>query len=643
MESLLSQVDSPADIRAFDVPMLARLAKELREFIISTVANTGGHLAPSLGVIELTIVLHYIFDTPRDKIIWDVGHQTYAHKILTGRRDLFPTIRQYKGLSGFPNRAESEYDAFGVGHASTSISTAFGIACARDLKNEDYKVLSIIGDGALTGGLAYEGLNNAGASNRDIVVILNDNSMSISPNVGAISKYLTSIIANPLYNRIKNDVWDMTGKLDNMGPLIRRIIRRIEESLKAFITPGILFERLGFRYLGPVDGHNIAGLIHLFREVKKFKGPVLVHLLTKKGKGYAPAEKNASIFHGLGRFDRMTGALCTKESTPTYTQVFGQSIIELAKADEKIIAITAAMQLGTGLSRFAELFPQRFFDVGIAEGHAVSFAAGLASQGLKPVCAIYSSFLQRAYDMIIHDVALQRLPVVFAIDRAGLVGDDGPTHHGAFDIAFLRAIPNMTIMAPKDEQELRHMLYTALQFRDGPVAIRYPRGLGQGVGLASQYEKLPMGVAEVVQQGRDIAIIALGPLLHQARAAAAVLREKYGLVVTLVNARFAKSIDTEMLTRVAKKHTLVLTIEDGVLQGGFGSEVAAFYTDRRYRHIELHCLGIADSFVEHGKPSILYELCGLSRDGILQKVYSSDFFQNLPIQMTDIYKHSRAS
>ncbi|MBN1466780.1 1-deoxy-D-xylulose-5-phosphate synthase [candidate division KSB1 bacterium] len=643
MDSLLSQVNSPADFRAFDVPKLARLAKELREYIIATVANTGGHLAPSLGVIELTIVLHYLFDTPRDKIVWDVGHQTYAHKIITGRRDRFPTIRQYKGLSGFPSMSESEYDSFGVGHASTSISSALGIACARDLNSEDYKVISVIGDGALTGGLAYEGLNNAGASGRDIVVILNDNSMSISPNVGAMSKYLTSIIANPLYNRIKEDVWDMTGKMDGMGPLIRRVVRRVEEGVKAFITPGVLFERLGFRYLGPVDGHNIASLIHLFREVKKFKGPVLVHLLTKKGKGYEPAEKNASIFHGLGKFDRMTGTPLKKEGAPSYTQVFGRSIIELAERDKSVVAITAAMQLGTGLARFAERFPDRFFDVGIAEGHAVSFAAGLASQGLKPVCAIYSTFLQRAYDMIIHDVALQKLPVIFAVDRAGLVGDDGATHHGAFDIAFLRAIPNMTIMAPKDEEELRHMLYTALQHRDGPIAIRYPRGLGQGVALSDQFEKFPIGVSKVVQDGRDIAIISLGPLLQQALEAAAVLREKYGLHISVINARFAKPVDLEMLTRVGQSHALVLTIEEGTVRGGFGSHVAEFFKEKNFQQVELHCLGIPDAFVEHGAPDILHELCGLSRNGILQKVYRSRYFQSLPVQMTDIYKHSKAS
>lgn len=644
MDTLLSQVNSPADIRDFDVPQLAQLARELREYIISTVSNTGGHLAPSLGVIELTLVLHYLFDTPNDKIVWDVGHQTYAHKIITGRRDTFPTIRQYQGLSGFPKTAESQFDVFDVGHSSTSISAAFGIACARDLKGEDHKVLAVIGDGALTGGLAYEGLNNAGASGRDFIVILNDNSMSISPNVGAISKYLTSIISNPFYNRIKKEIWDLTGKFDNMGPFIRKAVQRTQESMKAFITPGVLFERLGFRYLGPVDGHNIASLINLFREVKKFHGPVLVHLLTKKGKGYAPAEKNASVFHGLGKFDRETGVPVKKTDVPSYTQVFGKTLVELAEQDDKLVGITAAMQLGTGLSEFAEKFPNRFFDVGIAEGHAVTFASGLAIQGLRPVCAIYSSFMQRAYDMVMHDVALQKLPVIFAIDRAGLVGDDGPTHHGVYDIAFLRTVPGITIMAPKDEDELRHMLYTATRYSNGPIAIRYPRGLGQGVELSHSFQELPIGVSEFVQHGKDIAIIALGPLLYEAVDAASTLKEKYDLDITIVNARFVKPVDTEMLTRVAMKHKLVLTIEDGTLKGGFGSEVAEFYKEQDFAHIELIRLGVPDEFIEHGTPALLHEQVGLSAEGIEKSICNSKYFQAKPkLNLSEIFKHSRFS
>ncbi|MBN1480506.1 1-deoxy-D-xylulose-5-phosphate synthase [candidate division KSB1 bacterium] len=643
MKSLLSQVNSPEDIRGFDVPQLAHLAKELREYIIATVANTGGHLAPSLGVIELTLVLHYIFDTPKDKIVWDVGHQTYAHKIITGRREQFPTIRQFAGLSGFPKISESPYDAFGVGHSSTSISAAFGMACARDLNREDYKVLAIIGDGALTGGLAYEGLNNAGASGRDFIVVLNDNSMSISPNVGAISKYLTSLISNPLYNRIKDEIWDITGKFDSMGPLIRKTARKIEESMKAFMTPGMLFERLGFRYLGPVDGHNIAGLIHLFHEVKKFKGPILIHLLTKKGKGYEPAEKNASIFHGLGKFDRKTGTPLKKTDIPTFTKVFGKTVVDLAEHDDKIVAITAAMQLGAGLSEFAEKFPERFFDVGIAEGHAVTFAAGLASQGFKPVCAIYSSFLQRAYDMIIHDVALQELPVIFAIDRAGLVGDDGPTHHGVYDIAFLRTIPHMTIMAPKDEEELRHMLYTALNYRGGPIAIRYPRGLAQGVRLSSDYKKLPIGVAEIVRQGRDIAVIAFGHVLYNALEAAAIL-ESDNTDISVINARFVKPIDHDMLSRLALVNKLIVTLEDGALKGGMGSEISEFLKGHNINHIELIRLGVPDRFIEQGEPSILREHIGISTGGIVNAIRQSNYFQESHMTtFADFYKHSKVS
>ncbi len=644
MDTLLSHINSPQDIRDFDVPQLAQLSRELREYIIATVSNTGGHLAPSLGVIELTLVLHYLFDTPTDKIVWDVGHQTYAHKIITGRRDNFPTIRQYKGLSGFPKTAESEYDAFDVGHSSTSISGAFGMACARDLKGENHKVLAVIGDGALTGGLAYEGLNNAGASGRDFIVILNDNSMSISPNVGAISKYLTGIISNPIYNRVKKEIWDITGKFDNMGPFIRKAVRRVEESMKAFITPGVLFERLGFRYFGPVDGHNIAGLIHLFQEVKKFRGPILVHLLTKKGKGYEPAEKNASVFHGLGKFDRKTGAPIKTVGVPSFTQIFGQTIVDLAAHDEKIVGITAAMQLGTGLSEFAEKFPHRFFDVGIAEGHAVTFASGLALHGMKPICAVYSSFMQRAYDMVMHDAALQKLPVIFAIDRAGLVGDDGPTHHGVYDIAFLRTVPGLTIMAPKDEEELRHMLYTALQSNHGPIAIRYPRSLGEGVELTETYDAIPVGVSEFVRNGKDIAILALGPMTYRAVEAASTMKEKYDMDITVVNARFVKPVDTEMLTRVAMKHKLVLTIEDGTLKGGFGSEVAEYYKEQDFAHVEFIRLGIPDEFIEHGTPAILHQQLGLTAAGIVKAICASKYFKAKPKTiLTDILKHSRMS
>jgi len=644
MDSILSHVNSPEDLRSMDIPQLAHLAKELRNFIVPTIAQTGGHLAPSLGVVELTIVLHYIFNTPEDKIVWDVGHQSYAHKIITGRKELFSTIRQHKGISGFPKIDESEYDAYGVGHASTAISAAFGMACARDLQGLNHKVIAVVGDGALTGGLSYEGLNNAGASERDIIVILNDNSMSISPNVGAISKYLTSVISHPVYNRIKDEIWELTGKFDNMGPVIRKTFRRLQESAKAFITPGILFEKFGFRYFGPVDAHNIAGMIHLFREVRKFKGPILVHVQTKKGKGYTPAEENASIFHGLGQFDPQTGEILKKSDIPSYTKVFGEAITELARDNKKIVAITAAMQIGAGLTRFAETFPKRFFDVGIAEGHAVTFAAGLATQGMKPVCAIYSSFLQRAYDMVIHDVALQRLPVVFALDRAGIVGDDGPTHHGVYDIAYLRIVPGLVIMVPKDENELRNMLLTAVNYADGPVALRYPRGLGEGVPFDSSMSEVAIGKSELLRQGQDVALVAVGPLVHRALEAAQILEKEDGLLVTVINARFIKPVDKEMLLTLAQDYKLVLTIEDGTLKGGFGSEVAEYFAKQNFGGLELERLGIPDEFIEQGNPKILYKELGLTTEGICKAVRDSKTFADLADNQFHQYlKQSKAS
>lgn len=629
MKSILNKVNSPEDIKKLDIPQLACLAREIRQYIVSTVANSGGHLAPSLGVVELTLALHYIYDTPKDKIVWDVGHQSYAHKIITGRRELFQTIRQHKGLSGFPRIEESDYDAFGVGHSSTAISAAFGMACARDLSQENFHVIAVVGDGALGGGLSFEGLNNAGASGKDFVVVLNDNSMSISPNVGAISKYLTGIISNPIYNRIKNEIWDITGKFDGMGSIIRKTARKMEESMKAFITPGVLFERLGFRYLGPVDGHNIAGLVHLFREVKKFKGPILVHLLTKKGKGYEPAEKDAQIFHGLGKFDPMTGNIIKNSSIPTYTQVFGDILTKIAALDQKIVAITAAMQIGTGLSKFAQEYPDRFFDVGIAEGHAVTFAAGMASQGKRPVCAIYSTFLQRAYDMIIHDVALQKLPVIFAIDRAGLVGDDGPTHHGVYDIAFLRTIPNMVIMSPKDENEMAHMLYTASQYKDGPIALRYPRGHGTGCPIDDNLCEIPIGTSETIFEGDNIVLLAVGHLVNTACQAAQFFKEQYDRKIAVINTRCIKPIDTEMLTRVAMKYKLVITIEDGTVKGGLGSAVSEYFFARNFNSLEVIQLGIPDNFIEHGERNTLYEQLGLSVNGIIATIENSKTFLSL--------------
>ncbi len=634
VHSILSTVDSPRDVQSLTIPQMAQLARELREYILETVSHTGGHLAPSLGVVELTLALYHIFDSPRDKIVWDVGHQAYAHKILTGRREAFTTVRQHKGISGFPKPSESEYDAFGVGHASTAISAALGMACARDLKGDNNHVIAVVGDGALTGGLAFEGLNNAGASGKNFIVILNDNSMSISPNVGALSRYLTNLISNPLYNRFKNEIWALTGRLDRMGDRIRWATRRLEESIKNVIMPGLLFERLGFRYFGPVDGHNLSSLVRFFQEIKRLNGPILVHVQTQKGRGFKPAEKNASIFHGLGRFDRKTGQVIITSSAPSYTRVFGDSLVSRAQNNDKLVAITAAMSIGTGLTRFSEIFPDRFFDVGIAEGHAVTFAAGLASQGYRPVAAIYSSFLQRAYDHVIHDVALQKLPVIFAIDRAGLVGDDGPTHHGVFDIAFLRSIPDLVVMAPRDEEELRHCLYTAEQYGTGPVAIRYPRGQGEGVDLSSEWRELPMGRAEVVRKGDHIVLLAVGPLVHRALEAAETLERESGVAVQVVNARYIKPLDTDLLDHLADRFECMITLEEGVLKGGFGSAVLEYLTEQDKLNLEFKQLGIPDHFVDQGNVSLLHDELGLSARGIYQVVRDRKTYRSLALGST---------
>ena len=627
IQPILPQINAPSNLKHLDVPQLAQLGRELRDYIIANIANTGGHLAPSLGVIELTLVLHYLFDTPTDKIVWDVGHQAYAHKIITGRREQFQTIRQDGGISGFPKVSESPYDAFGVGHASTAISAAYGMACARDLKGESHKIIAVVGDGALTGGLAFEGLNNAGAQGRDFIVVLNDNSMSISPNVGALSQYLTNLISNPIYNRIKSEVWDLTGKLSTMGDRIRSLARRVEEGLKGFIIPGIIFERLGFRYFGPIDGHNLSAMIHLFREIRQLRGPLLVHILTKKGKGFIPAERNATVFHGLGQFDPKTGEPIQTNKTPTFTQVFGETLVELGHCEPKLVAITAAMALGTGLTNFAKEFPKRFFDVGIAEGHAITFAAGLAIQGIRPVAAIYSSFLQRSYDQILHDVALQKLPVIIVLDRAGLVGDDGPTHHGVFDLAYLRTIPNLVVMAPKDEDELRQMLYTAVQYQDGPIAIRYPRGTGEGVPLNKTFSAIPVGRSEIVQPGEGVAILALGPLVSQALQAAQILRSENNLQVQVVNMRFLKPVDEAMLTRIAGTFKLVLTAEEGTIKGGFGSEVGDFLTDHHFNEVELIRLGIPDQFIEQGNRQRLLDEVGLSYRKMVAAIRQSQYYE----------------
>ncbi|HLA38943.1 MAG TPA: 1-deoxy-D-xylulose-5-phosphate synthase, partial [Candidatus Glassbacteria bacterium] len=504
--SKLSNIDSPADVKALTLDELRELCGEIREYLVSVVCECGGHLAPNLGVAELTVALHYIYDSPRDRIIWDVGHQCYVHKILTGRREAFSRLRQDGGISGFPNPEESPCDAFIAGHASTSISAALGYATARDLAGKDFSVIAVIGDGSLSGGLAYEGLNNAGASARNLLVVLNDNQMSISPNVGAFSRYLNEIILDPRYNKFKKDIWEVTEKLPVGKAEVRKFARRLEESLKGLVLPGMLFEELGFNYYGPIDGHNLEELIHALKAVKALKGPVLLHVLTKKGKGYEHAEANPTRFHGTPAFDAKTGH-SKSAPIPSYSRFFGEAAVELAEANPRILAITAAMPDGTGLNLFRDRIPQRFFDVGIAEQHAVTFAAGLAKVGARPLVAIYSTFLQRAFDMLIVDVALQNLPVVFGLDRAGIVGDDGPTHNGVFDLSFLSLIPNMIVAAPKDEVELRDLLYTAFLQEQAPFSLRYPRGSGVGLIRSLRFRELPVGSWEYLEEGRDVAVL----------------------------------------------------------------------------------------------------------------------------------------
>lgn len=607
MYKILDTINSPSDIQSLKLSELEILAKEIRDFLISTVCETGGHLAPNLGAVELTLALHKVFDAPRDKFVWDVGHQAYVHKILTGRRDRFHTLRQFEGISGFPKVSESEYDHFGVGHSSTSISAALGLATARDIQGKNYKVVAIIGDGSMTGGLAFEGLNNAGASKRDLIVVLNDNNMSISPNVGALSNALNQVIATPIYNRMKDEIWDLTGKLPLGKGLIRDTAHKLQDGLKNMLLPGALFERLGFRYFGPIDGHNLNRTIRLFQEVKKLNGPLFVHVMTQKGKGYKFAEENATKFHGLGSFCKETGDT-QKKTIPSYTEVFGKTLVEIAEKNEKVVGITAAMADGTGLIHMANRFPNRFFDVGIAEQHAVTFAAALGLQGLKPVVAIYSTFLQRAYDQVIHDVALQNVPVVFAMDRGGLVGEDGPTHHGSFDLSYLRLVPNLVIMAPKDENELRDMLWTAIQ-HDGPIALRYPRGEGLGVPLKKNFDFIPIGKSEVVRHGKDVAILAVGDRVEVSRQLADRLSE-HGIDAEVINARFVKPLDEDMLHRVSAKYPLLVTVENNSIVGGLGGAVAEYLTEKNC-HIGFHRFGLPDAFVPHGSRTKLMELLKL--------------------------------
>ena len=616
-DSVLARVNVPSDIRRLDLAELNRLAGEIRTQMIDTVSRCGGHLAPSLGTVELTLALHRVFNTPTDKLLWDVGHPASAHPIITGRKDRFHTLRQKGGISGFPKREESPYDVFNVGHSSTSISAATGIAEARCLKGEDYKIVVVIGDGSMTAGMAYEGLNWAGDRKKDLVIVLNDNEMSISPNVGAMSSYLNRIMTGQTVTKLKSEFKHFLKTIPSIGDQMVRFTRQLEESLKALIVPGALFEELGFNYVGPLEGHRLDHLIKNLENVRKMDGPVLVHVLTRKGKGYPFAEQDPSRFHGIAPFCVETGEAAAKDSAiPTYTQVFGQTMVRLGRANPKVVAITAAMCDGTGLDRFAKEFPDRFYDVGIAEQHGVTFAAGLATEGFIPVVAIYSTFMQRAYDQIIHDVCLQNLPVVLALDRGGFVGDDGPTHHGLFDYAYIRSVPNIIAMAPKDENELQHMLKTATECRS-PVSVRYPRGQGVGANMDETPRDIPVGRGEILCDGSDLAIVAIGSTVWPAMAAARKLRQE-GIGIRVINARFIKPLDGELLCRTANDLKKIITVEENVLMGGFGSALLELFEQEGIRDVRVRRLGIADEFAAHATQAELRSQYGIDEAGIIQ-------------------------
>ncbi|HLC62016.1 MAG TPA: 1-deoxy-D-xylulose-5-phosphate synthase [Candidatus Nanoarchaeia archaeon] len=607
---VLNKVNSPKDLKKLAREELKILAQDIRDKIIEVVSKNGGHLGSPLGAVELTIAAHYVFDAPADKIVFDTGHQCYPHKLITGRKDNFQTLRQYKGVCGFCNINESEYDVFGAGHAATAISAALGIAKARDYKNENHKVVAIVGDGSLTAGLAFEGLNNLGADKTSMLVILNDNKMSISPNVGAISNYLNKIVLKPGYFKLRKTTKGFLQKIPGIGEGELEMVFKAQERLRNLTSEGIFFESLGFQYFGPIDGHNIDELVMALQNIKDLKGPVLLHVKTEKGKGYQFAEKDMEKFHGMSKFDPINGQKYVTTTNISWTDAFANALIRIAEENEKIIAITAAMKSGTGLSKFEKHFPERTIDVGIAEQHATTFAAGLAISGMRPVCAIYSTFLQRAYDQIIHDVCIQNLPVIFALDRAGLVGDDGPTHNGPFDIAYLRAVPNMTIMVPKDENELQHMLYTAT-FINGPSSVRFPRGAGIGILLDSEFRKLEVGKGEVLREGNDLLILGVGPILYDAVHAA----EELKVSAAIINARFAKPIDSELILNYSKNFKNIITLEEGTINGGFSSAVLELLEDNGIK-ANVKRIGIPDEFIEHGKQDIQKKLIGIDKEGI---------------------------
>lgn len=617
---LLSKINSPDDLRNLSIEQLEPLAEELRETIIKTVSQTGGHLASSLGAVELTLALHYTFNTPDDKIVWDVGHQTYAHKLITGRRDRFHTLRQASGLSGFPKREESVYDTFNTGHASTSISAALGMAEGMRHKGENHYTIAVIGDGSMTGGMAFEAVNNAGALDRNLIVILNDNEMSISPNVGALSSYLNRIITGESYHKLKKDIECSLSAIPTVGKQMLSAVTRMKDAVKTLVVPTTMFDEMGFEYFGPILGHDLPELIQTFESIKKIEGPILVHVVTKKGKGFPAAEEHPHSYHSAAPFDIKTGAFKKKTGVPSYTNFFSDAITEIGEFDARVIAITAAMPEGTGLNKFAHTFPGRFYDVGIAEQHAVTFAAGMATEKLHPVVAIYSTFLQRAYDQVLHDVCLQNLPVTFALDRGGIVGADGPTHNGLFDYAYLRSLPNMVIMAPKDENELRHMLYTSVHLHN-PSSIRYPRDPGLGVPLDKEFKRLPVGKAELLREGTDILIIAIGNRVASAQDAAKKLA-KHGIKACVVNARFVKPLDKELICKMAKQTKHVVTVEEGMLQGGFGSAVLEVLQEESLFSVKVARLGIPDEFVEHGNSSEIRARYKIDANGIAETAHN---------------------
>ena len=623
---ILNQIDSPKDLKALSVEELTQLAKEIREYILEVVSTNGGHLGAALGAVDLTLALHTCFETPKDTMVWDVGHQVHAHKILTGRKEAFRTFRQYKGLSGFSNKDESEHDPFTTGHGGTSISTALGVAVANRIHSDNGKVIAVIGDASLVSGMAFEALNHAGHLKDDLIVILNDNQMSISPTVGALSRHLNKIISNPFYNRVRDDIELLIRKMPKVGERMIRCVKRVDEGLKNLLVPGLLFEEMGFRYFGPLDGHNIRGLIQIIRNISRMKGPVFLHVVTQKGKDYKIAESDPAKWHASTPFCIETGEVKKPSTSKSYTQVFGKKAVALAEKNREVAAITAAMCDGTGLVEFSEKFPDRFFDVGIAEEHGVSFAAGLAKKGMTPLVAIYSTFLQRAHDQIIHDVALQALPVVFCLDRAGLVGEDGPTHHGVFDISYLRKIPGMTLMAPRDGRELEEMLDYAVSRKKGPIAVRYPRGAVAEETDCRLKEVTPPpirhGRAEILRHGKDVLFVAYGSMVYTAFEAAELL-EKEGVEAAVLNARFAKPLDEETILAMARDTKFVFTLEEGTLLGGFGSAVLELFQKESagiLPSIRTKTLGIPDQFIEHGKREMLLDSLGLSAEKIRSEV-----------------------